>query len=373
MIFVTGMLRSGTTLAAKVVAHVTGVPIAAQPFPLLFTEVKNDFLLSSGQEPAKYPLSDCVFHNAYDIAAFEQYLEGYQLKQQALERLLRQLENYSGQQTRIKIDLDGTRSIQMRGFSSCLSSLLREARNKSDCGFSGCKETTAEEFVPYLARQGWFVVLVIRDIRDVLTSANYGLGSNYTGQMKPALFNVRQWRKSVIFALRESRRPNVFLLRYEDLVGDPVGSQSRLYGKYLKWAEANDTESLSSQRIMKISRPENSSFGKADSTVGRYKDFLDPGTLTFIESLCWHEMKAMNYNPDDSLENQIPNISDYNDQCHRTREELSAYLWTEETHWQETARKRQLIVGEQTDDNLNAFIFPDDVDVLNSRIGNSTD
>ena len=57
----------------------------------------------------------------------------------------------------------------------------------------GSKEIFCEEYIPYFLSNGVKVILLIRDPRDIITSLNFGKGADFTGEIRPTLFNIRNW------------------------------------------------------------------------------------------------------------------------------------------------------------------------------------
>jgi hypothetical protein len=164
----------------------------------------------------------------------------------------------------------------------------------------GAKEVFCEEFIPYFLAQGVSVILVVRDIRDVLTSLKFGSGTTYGNRGLPVLHIVRQWRKSVAFALQFCGRPGFELVRYEDLVAHPRAWLDQLAGQLrCPPAAAGAIDDLRDQDGR--SWQGNSSFmpvrGVSRDSVGRFADHLPASWTAAVESLCAPEMRAMGLVP----------------------------------------------------------------------------
>ena len=104
-------------------------------------------------------------------------------------------------------------------FSNYNQLITSEKKNKK---VFGSKEVIFEEFLQYLLRQGVKCILVLRDPRDVLASSYFGKGQEFSGSPRPFFWMVRNWRKSVAFALELAGNENLLVLRYEDLVQNPA-------------------------------------------------------------------------------------------------------------------------------------------------------
>jgi hypothetical protein len=143
---------------------------------------------------------------------------------------------------------------------------------------------------------------VIRDPRDVITSLNIPDRDNLTGDPRPVLYSIRLWRKSVAYALTSGDR--VAVIRYEDLVQDPVGvmgSVASTIGLPLPTAEV-----LSGGLVDQSGDAwtGNSSFdgfsGVSTDSVGRYRDRLPDEVTAYVEMLTAPEMRIMGYETETS-------------------------------------------------------------------------
>lgn len=281
--FITGMLRSGTTLLENLINTHIPSRILYQPCMPLFTGVKNAFLESLGCKPERYPLGPLFLESRYDQDDFKTFLERYQ--PQAWPGLP-----------------DTPRG---RGYPGSLAEMLPHLWRDLGCGAAlsplGAKEVLCEEYAPYLANRGFKVIIVLRDPRDVIASMNYGRASRFVGAVRPTLYNIRNWRKSVAFALHLNELGMAGYVRYEDLVGDP----EKLLKNISSWLGLN-RESFNMKRSLRDHHGKswngNSSFGdkRAVSTesVGKYRTILPQELVEYIQILCEPEMAVLGYQRD---------------------------------------------------------------------------
>jgi Sulfotransferase domain len=155
----------------------------------------------------------------------------------------------------------------------------------------GSKEILCEEFTPFFIRNGVKSIIVIRDPRDIICSLNFGKGSEFTGEIRPLLYSLRLWRKSIAFSMLNLSLPHFMMIRYEDLVTDHQKVLKEIFS-FLEIAPQTKT-------VIDESWKGNSSFGElssvSDSSVGNYKKMLDENTLAYIENVCRPEMNWAGY------------------------------------------------------------------------------
>jgi hypothetical protein len=72
--FITGFLRSGTTLVEKLVHALPGACIGPQPFPFLYHDAKRAFLRGRGIDGERYPLGHLFGEGRYRPGDFEAFL-----------------------------------------------------------------------------------------------------------------------------------------------------------------------------------------------------------------------------------------------------------------------------------------------------------
>lgn len=218
-VFVTGMLRSGTTLAQTLMTNHPDMLVAYQPFHQFYVDVKRLFLerhaivrplpLDDG-DPARRPEQDRFLawlgEHRFDAA-------------QAAELASRATTGKGGGLPGFA-DLPatgGTFFDLWRSWHAVLAARLADGR----AALAGSKEVLCEEYVPALRAAGIRCVLVVRDPRGAIASANNGAYRAMVGDRYPLMMLIRAWRKSAAYWLRLKDDPGVLALRYEDLVESP--------------------------------------------------------------------------------------------------------------------------------------------------------
>jgi hypothetical protein len=133
----------------------------------------------------------------------------------------------------------------------------------------------------------------------MLASLNHGRGQQFGGTLKPTLFNLRHWRKSVAFALHLQDHPRVTWMRYEDLVADPVPQLNRL-ARMLDvpaFSDAMFEHGILDQdgRPWEGNSSHFSTRGLDASSVGAYRTVLPAAVTAYAEAACYPELAALGY------------------------------------------------------------------------------
>lgn len=312
-LFVTGMQRCGTTLLEKLLSNHPEVSVLSQPSPFLFFEAKRSFLQRIGRGGDQFPLGDLFLEEEYTEADFTRYLLDYRIDGQTLRDLFAAMASYSGQYTR----LDKSKMVSLidrfgpADLMTTMSHLYRRFAHKPGARTFGGKESFCEEFLPYLLGQGCKCLVILRDPRDMLASLNYGRGIEYGGRLKPILFNLRNWRKSVAYALHLEGRSGFAWIRYEDLVSNPI----ECLNKATEILELTPLDrdffvgGIRDQagRIWKGNSSHFAQNGITDASIGTYKSLLPAEVVSYTEAVCYPELCALSYSV--SLEwTEVPQV-----------------------------------------------------------------
>ena len=294
-LFITGHGRSGTTLLTNILTSHKDIQILMQPFPLLFVKLKSDFLKKLGKNPY-YVLNDNPFNNDYLLNDFLKFLESVNLKQDEITKTFLQMENYSGQITKVKFPKKNFWPGIMNLFDSALKPYLRK-----NLKYFGSKEIFCEEFVPFFLKNGTKILVIIRDPRDIVASINYPKKKSYLGEKKPLLFIVKSWRRSVHFLNFYQSNNNFHYLKYEDLILN-TDIELQKISNFLNISRFDSEllrhviKDMKNNLIFSNSSHDNSSFKISQNSLGSYLNLLSNKEIKFIESSCYKEMRFLNYN-----------------------------------------------------------------------------
>ena len=347
-LFITGMPRSGTTLLDKLLSMPGYSRVYSQPLPLLFSEIKRSYLDRLGRT-AEYPLNDMLLSNYYDPQDWLHFLMQFQIDAAYFERVATAMRSFSGQYTRrddVTDFVQSHRALTTDRFIVSYLSWLDDSNHK----LTGLKETWCEEYLPFLVGSGFKCLLILRDPRDIITSLNYGRGRGYGGRIKPLLYNVRTWRKSVAFSLQLGGNTNFMVIRYEDLVSDPEPVMARVF-EFLSLPAAQPeclTGAITDQQGLPWKS--NSSHGERDSisadSVGKYTEYLSPQIVKLVEALCLPEMALLGYHHELSASQVEQALSNVRNSEALERPELAGYLWSNDRCEEEKQRIELLLAGE---------------------------
>jgi hypothetical protein len=215
-LFVTGMLRSGTTLTQVLLTNHPQAWVAYQPFHQLYVDVKQRYLDEAGIALSP-PLEDGA-PGRPDPARFDAWLRTHAFDADAAARLAaRATTGKGGSMAAIAGCLQAAPG-RFADLRASLHASMAQCLGIQSRPVMGAKEILCEEYVPALADAGVDCVLVLRDPRAVIASANHGRYRDQVGDRYPLLMLIRLWRKSAEHWLRLRAHPRVHAIRYEDLV-----------------------------------------------------------------------------------------------------------------------------------------------------------
>jgi len=296
-LFVTGLHRSGTTLLEKILLNHPQVFVASQPAPILYYEIKSIFLQSKGLK-RQYPLDTLFGEREYTQEEWKAFLLSFQISKELLREVGLRMKTYEGQL--MKQVVDQWDKIKEGKFLEVYQQILQlsfQLSSPKEILYSGSKEIMCEEYIPYFLDQGVKVFCIIRDPRDMILSTNSG---KEMGLIRPTLFYLRNWRKSVAFALTYQAHPNFCFIKYEDLISNFSDHLNKIT-RFLDIEEyAKNFTELKDQSGK--TWDSNSSFdsfqGISSGPIGRYKQGMNEETIRFIETFCYPEMKTLAYATD---------------------------------------------------------------------------
>lgn len=362
-IFVTGTPRSGTTLVDKLLSAHRAMRVYSQPLPLLYVEAKRAFMAAIGQQAdGRMALNDMAHANSYPPAEFRAFLARHRFSRAWLQDVVDSMADFDGQYTKPGRRFDcGWIGDDGIGLASFIAAYLRWLCDEPGIAILGAKEVMTEEFIPYLLAEGALVVQMLRDPRDVLTSLIHGDATFHAGRIKPHLFNLRQWRKSIAFALHHHGQANFLTLRFEDLIADPASSCRRITEKLglEPIADAAFDAPLRDQRrgVWRSNSSHRPTSRIDRQAVGTHRRLLGPVLTRFVEACCYAEMTAIGYRPTLPVGEVRDTLATIGFDEDLQRPELEPYLWTEDRRREELSRWRQLSDGGPADPAQ--FPFPE--------------
>ena len=368
-LLVTGMQRSGTTLLEKLLASHPDVSVLSQPFPLLFVEAKRAFLRDRLGESSAYPLGPLFPEERYVPEDLARFLSEWRLGPREVRGVFAAMEGFSGQYTRLRPgELDTALSGLAPGdLMDIVSHLYRALSGAPGARVHGGKETICEELLPFLLARGCRGIVILRDPRDVLASLNHGRGREHGGRLKPTLFNLRNWRKSVAFALHLESCPLFAWLRYEDLVARPLEALSPLASllEIPSFEEDLFASGIRERdgRIWEGNSSRGALHGVSGASVGAWRKVLAPEAARFAEAACYPELVRLGY-PVSLAWEEVPEIlASFEDPYGLEREDLSEHTGTAALC--QELRRVELLPGPAS---RSGFLFEDVHDTLRQAV-----
>lgn len=359
-LFVTGAQRSGTTLLSRMLDAQAGIAMLAQPFPLLLIDVKRQYLESTGNGSSRYPLSHLFREPRERIDGFREFLGRWTPDETRLRATFELMAGYSGQYTRFDaaaIERATGAASGVRGFANVYRALVDALVSDTRATIRGTKETSCEEFIPSMLGQGIDVIVIVRDPRDVLASLNHGKGTEHAGAIKPTLFNLRSWRRSVASVIAMRSHPRLAWCRYEELVTAPDATLSSL-AKQLGLHASLDASAVlrdGEGRVWTGNSSHRTFEGIGQSSVGMHRSVLPREVARVAEAATLPEMKWLGYETAMTFEDAAQALRHYAEPYQSVRAGLDADSFSTANVEIEIERLRQIAYRTTPDENL--FLF----------------
>lgn len=374
-LFVTGMLRSGTTLMDKLLNTHPQLRVASQPFFAFYARSKLEFLGPDSRQVL--PITPQFMEPAKQRAGFMHWLDETTITGLALDDIQRTCTGAKGQSApRLVGRRYALRPDRFLGLWRQLHGHVAEAYGVPAAGgYVGSKEVMCEEFVPHMLSQGLRCVLIVRDPRSVLASLNNGSYRAGVGDTYPILLNLRNWRKSAAYCLWGRNRPGMLVLRYEELVQDLDQALGRVAAHLgiepfdVRWYADGilDQEGArwgGNSSFVKKERPD------AQGTE-RWSELLDEATVRFIEFCTYPELLALGYTPRALRDWDPAAARTFREDTTQLRREYVPEYGLNDANLEGELRRRELLLTHATPDadvRGSYFIFDEAYAALRERV-----
>jgi hypothetical protein len=161
----------------------------------------------------------------------------------------------------------------------------------------------------------------------MITSLNFRIRDNLTGENRPILYSLRLWRKSVAFAIAAAKNNVGCMIRYEDLITNQWEILKKITN-YLGIEEFKGNafnSGITDQNGMQWKG--NSSFtdqnGISNKTLHGYKNNLTKEVIKFIEIFCAPEMRLLGYSKSTNIDELDELVKTYHDPFEITHKKFS--------------------------------------------------
>jgi hypothetical protein len=316
-LFLTGTVRSGTTLLARLLSVHEQVMVASDPFFPLFRHLRNALAAACSDPEVQarfrpyHPLYE-AYYRPWQLKVLEALLEGGlevpfdpALHQDCLEACRARM---AAECPDLIPFLPQVPAADFRQTFDRALQIVARARDCAQRRWVGFKDVWIVDFFPLLARaypEARFVVIV-RDPRAVAAS-NLAFRTRDPSQMAHPLSLYRHWRKHLALLLHFQAdprlAPRLHLLRYEDLVRRPEAEVRRLCrflgvefdprmldaDNYYDWARGGTWRGNSSY-VSRVS-------GISAEFRERWRQVLSPPELALVELVCAPDMELLDYRP----------------------------------------------------------------------------
>jgi hypothetical protein len=360
-LFVTGMLRSGTSLIQVLLTNHPQIFVAYQPYFQFYVSVKQQFLEEQGRKTL-VPLGDGLDSSDEERKEWSRWLKVRKFDSEETSLLIAQATTGKGGSahgfTEAATFQPGSFVEIQRQLHKHLSMRFLPESSK----FVGAKEVLCEEYIPALVEAGGHCLIIIRDPRAVIASACHGRYVQQVGDKYPLLMLIRLWRKSAGYWLAFRNHPLIHSVHYEDI----VQNSDSVLRKIEKWLNIEAfPEGLIKKPLYdhtgKIWKG-NSSFGDKETIDGSSRDnwrtLLTTEEVRFIEACTKPELDALGYSYSADL--TMSDISEFIENTQGVRDSyLTNYGLSLENRQYEIQRFKEASHGNYSGKfEKNLFLFP---------------
>jgi hypothetical protein len=307
ILHVTGMFRSGTTLVARMLNTHSEISLASDPLFEFFKAFRNELFIQNNIENIDLdaPLDkNFKSQNAEINKKFENINFDLEVKNTDLVELSNNIKKRS--EPFSPIYSSQLKPFFEKNFREILNSTLKtieKSYHKENGKILGFKTVWAEQFTPTLLNEfknRSKVIFIIRDPRAVIAS-------NYvkTDRRYPLEFLIRQWRKSICYAILYTKIISKFkndslLVKYEELILKPEQEIEKICDflgiKFEKELLKPSNYKDGNNELWK----QNTSYAHGKNqfntkSIDKWKDVLSDEILKFVEFTCKLEMNLLNY------------------------------------------------------------------------------
>lgn len=338
---ISGTYRSGTTMVERMIDQHPQAVVFPQPVPQLWIRAKTEFLNTRGSKDA-LPLGTLLLDSNNSPAALRTFLNAWPMNPgSVISEIVEAQRHYSGALTS-EVDCLREMNPKTRGYVEFLHWIyhsLAKSSVKPLATAIGAKEILIEEFTSALISSGHRVILVVRDPRRVIASSIAPGGLAYSGRVRPTLFSLRVWRKSVAFALAFSDHPRVHIVKYEELLADNsrISTTFDFLGLKPHRVDVNDLAD-----VYGLPWTKNSSF------AGEPQE-LDTTTREFVEAATLPELLALGY-PVDLRSVSLDALRDFIEPVPMERNDFPIGYSTSPTATEEEFRRLALLLSDELPD-----------------------
>ena len=304
------MFRSGTTLIARMLNTHPEIILASDTLIEFFRMFRNEIY---AQNEIKIPSKDLPLEDFFKSKnqKSRKLIDESNFKIPIINTDLEELKNLIKNRSELfsPVFCNNLESFNGETFAEIFDELLftmKKSYIKENSKVLGFKVTWSEQFATTFLNKfskNGKVLFVIRDPRATI-------GSNFAmrNHRYPLEFLIRNWRKSVLYAILCSKiiskyQDNVMILNYENLIEYPEIEIKKI----IKFLELEFSDKLLDPKNFKDgggkSWTQNSSFKQRSSTfnknaINNWRKVIDKKTQKFIEYACFPEMILMGYKPE---------------------------------------------------------------------------
>ena len=304
-IFLTGIFRSGTTLLTRILDAHPNIRGFYQPVTPLFRFWRNQAAQLLRAMPAQMipPMGYPLFDAKVAETDFQEALKKAYLSSSVIDKVIQQIKIESQRDIEERtVDPDIIiKNINKKTFFENIADLYNTLGKIYNVNNICIKEVWCEEFIPLFNQDNNFKIIhIIRDVRGVTASRNTGKYLQECGGKKyPIRFIAESWNRSVEYGLQFKKFKNVMLVRYEDIILNPVETIKRITDFIeVQYVPAMLEPHNFKKRNGATWRPNSTcdiNIGLNTAPLSYWRNALNECQIAVLEYLCFNNLLRMKY------------------------------------------------------------------------------
>ena len=296
-----GYFRSGTTLVSNIINTNNKGHCVVDPFIYLIKIFRNK-IYKMNKLKIKDRDQDIEEYLVYGEKSIQKFIKeeaslNYKItKKEKKEYLQKLIIHKSYQHSKIK----NIKDIKGKYFNEVLDQSLKDfaqlAKNK-DYSIIGTKISWIENYICVFLRNNpnLKIIAIVRDIRQIINSANFYDRHNFASPARPLLYHIAYWKNSILNI--NENIDKVHLVKYESFEKDFEKEKNNIY-EYLNIKNKRKIKNLKDQygKVWKNNSSFNFKIKHKQNIIYLNNQIRVPkNIIKIIEFFCYEELRIMGY------------------------------------------------------------------------------